>query len=56
MPVIHLKILHDRTPVSYTHLDVYKRQIYARAHGTVRVQPVANEYLKNVTHVTTQFS
>ena len=27
----HILVAHDRVPVSYTHLDVYKRQACARA-------------------------
>ena len=35
-----LKCLHTFTPVSYTHLDVYKRQLYSSVHsgqGTVNI-------------------
>ena len=30
------KITHTSNPVSYTHLDVYKRQMPVRCRGTVR--------------------
>ena len=35
-PVIHVSAVNDE-PVSYTHLDVYKRQIQGQGHGTIMV-------------------
>ena len=33
------KVQHDRVPVSYTHLDVYKRQPLRSAHLALRRNP-----------------
>ena len=31
-------------PVSYTHLDVYKRQVYGRPCDTKKIQKIADKY------------
>ena len=31
-----LQVPHDRVPVSYTHLDVYKRQVQTSARRSIR--------------------
>ena len=36
------------TPVSYTHLDVYKRQVYYHDGGDTRILPIHLEYMPNI--------
>ena len=31
IPLCRRELIYDRSPVSYTHLDVYKRQAYRRS-------------------------